>query len=113
MSNLMPSDIKDEVERVLENMPIHSRDRSFLTAYQILDRLSATTRDQLIAERGTPGLGSGNYYAAASVVSDAAEMVSEIEIALLETSSLSVRLANGKDIAPGNKNVGLYRILNR
>ena len=112
MSNLMPSDIMDDVERVLENMPIHSRGRSFLTAYQILERLTSTTRDRLIAERGTPGLGSGNYYAAASVVSDAAEMVSEIEIAFLETSSLSVSLANN-DIAPGNKNVGLYRILNR
>ncbi|MFC1793045.1 hypothetical protein ACFL3Q_05610 [Planctomycetota bacterium] len=109
MSNLMPSDIKDEVEHVLENMTIYTRGRSFLTAYQILERLTSTTRDRLIAERGTPGLGAGQYYAAASVVSDAAEMVSGIEIAFLETSSLSVRLANGNDITPGNENVGLYR----
>ena len=113
MSNLMPSDIKDEVESVLKNMPIHPRGRAFLTAYQILERLPSATKDQLITERGTPGLGSGNYYAAANVVSDAAEMVSEIEIELLETSSLSVSLANGNNIAPGNKNVGLYRISNR
>ena len=113
MSKLMPRDIKDEVESVLENMPIHQRGRSYLTAYQILEGLQSTTRDRLIDERGTPGLGAGVYYAAASVVSDAAEMVSEIEIALLETSSLNVCLANGNNIAPGSKNVGLYRSLKR
>jgi hypothetical protein len=108
----MPSDIKEEVKAVLKNMPIHSSGRSYLTAYQILERLPSTTRDRLMKERGTPGLGSGKYYAAASVVSDAAEMISNIEIALLETSSLSIKLRSGEDIEPGNKNVGLYRLLN-
>lgn len=113
MSNLMPSDIKDEVESVLKNLPIHSRGRSYLTAYQILEHLPSETRKQLMGERGTPGLGSGKHYAAASVVSDAAEMIPDIDIAFLETSFLSVILKDGKDIVPGNKNVGLYRILNR
>lgn len=110
----MPSDIKEEVNAVLENMRIHptGRRRSYLTAYQILEKLSSETRDRLIAERGTPGLGSGQYYAAASVVSDAAEMISDIEIVFLETSYLSITLGDGTDIAPGNPNVGLYRLLN-
>jgi uncharacterized membrane protein YgcG len=110
MPKLMPSDIKDEVKDVLENM--RSRGHSYLTAYQILERLPDTTRDRLIAERGVPGLKSGNYYAAANVVSDAAEMISNIEISFLETSSLSITLKDGTDITPGNANVGLYRLLN-
>ena len=112
MPKLMPSDIKEEVKAVLKNMPIHSSGRSYLTAYQILERLSSTTRDRLMNERGTPGLGSGQYYAAASPVSDAAEMISDIDIAFLETSSLSITLKDGKDIVPGNKDVGLYRLRN-
>lgn len=111
MSNLMPSDIADEVQSVLENMPIHKRGRSYLTAYQILELLPSTTRDRLVAERGTPGLGSGKYYAAASVVADAAGMISDIEIALLETSNLSVKLKGGVEINPGSKDVGLYRLM--
>jgi hypothetical protein len=112
MSNLMPSNIKTEVETVLRSVQVNSggRGRSYLTAYQILEQLQQHTRDRLLAERGTPGLGSGNYYAAANVVSDAAEMISGIEIVFLETKSLKIILNNGTDITPGNKNVGLYRL---
>jgi hypothetical protein len=112
MSNLMPKDIKEEVKGVLENMCKNSKgcSCSYLTAYQILERLSSETRERLIAERGDPGLGSGNYYAAASAVSDAAEMLADKEIAFLETSSLRITLKNGTEITPGNQNVGLYRL---
>jgi len=54
-------------------------------------------------------LRAGTYYAAASVVSDAAEMLPDIEIAFLDTSSLKISI-NDTDITPGNKNVGLYRL---
>lgn len=108
----MPTEIKEEVRNILENIPDNSGwpGRSYVTAYQILERLSPATRDRLISERGKPGLHSGNYYAAASVVSDAAEMIPGIEIAFLETSFISVTLKDGTDITPGNKNVGLYRM---
>ena len=112
MPNLMPKDIRVEVETVLRSVQVNSsgRGRSYLTAYQILEQLPQPTRDRLIAERGAPGLGSGNYYAAANVVSDAAEMISGIEIVFLETSSLKIILNDGTDITPGNQNVGLYRL---
>jgi hypothetical protein len=110
MPNLMPRDITAEVESVLRNTQIGGRGRSYLTAYQILEQLSQQIRDRLIAERGTPGLGSGNYYAAANVVSDAAEMISGIQIEFLDATSIKIILNNGTDITPGNQNVGLYRI---
>ncbi|HUT72871.1 MAG TPA: hypothetical protein VMW89_19545 [Desulfatiglandales bacterium] len=112
MPKLMPTDIKEEVKAVLKrtlNDPRYGR--SYLTAHQILEKLPSQIRDQLIKERGTPGQGSGKYYAAASVVSDAAEMLPDIEIVFLDSSSLKVMLKDGTDlVAPGNPNVGLYRL---
>jgi len=76
MSNLMPSDVRDAVADVLRRAARGDGDRpNFLTAYQILDRLPARLRARLISERTLGGQGAGVQYAAASVVSDAAEMV--------------------------------------
>ena len=110
----MPRDIIEAVTSVLEDMRVDSRERgrSYLTAYQILEKLPSETRNRLIEERGTPGLGAGNYYAAANVVSDAAEMIRDIEIAFLETSSLNITLNSEIKITPGNPNIGLYRLQN-
>jgi len=116
MPNLMPKDIRVEVETVLRSVQVdpRGRGRSNLTAYQILEKLPQPTRDRLIAERGGPGLGSGSYYAAANVVSDAAEMLKpNIEIRFLDKSSLKVMLENGIEIEPGNPNVGLYRLVDQ
>ena len=116
MSKLKPKDIRDEVRNVLEGTHIDTggRGRSFLTAYQILERLPPAMRAQLIRERGTPGSGAGTYYAAASVVSDAAEMLKPyIEIRFLDTSLLKIMLENGTEIEPGNPNVGLYRLVDQ
>lgn len=111
MSNIMPSDITSDVATILQTAQVNTGGRSYLTAYQILELLPQPIKDQIIAERGTPGLKSGNHYAAANVVSDAAEMLHGIDIAFLDTSSLKIILNNGHDITPGNKNVGLYRLL--
>ncbi len=114
MSKLKPKDVKDEVRSVLEKTHIDTggRGHSFLTAYQILERLQPDLKAQLIEERGKPGSGAGTYYAAASVVSDAAEMLKpNIEIRFLDKSSLKIILENGTEIEPGNPNVGLYRLM--
>jgi len=111
MSNLMPNQIQVEVENVLrgvQDIP-NGRGRAYLTAYQILDQLPQQIKERLIAERGAPGLGAGQHYSAASVVSDAAEKISGIEIVFLETSSIKI-IVNESDITPGNKYVGLYRL---
>ena len=57
MSKLMPSDIREEVNDVLEEMHgnLGENSCSFLTAYQILERLSSTIRDRLILETGFRG----------------------------------------------------------
>ncbi|HPL62886.1 MAG TPA: hypothetical protein PK587_03875 [Syntrophales bacterium] len=111
MSNLMPKDIMVDVESVLRAVQVDpkGRGRAYLTAYQILEQLPQPMKDQLIRERGTPGMGAGRPYAAASVVSDAAEKIPGIEIVFLETSSIKI-LLNETDITPGNKYVGLYRL---
>ena len=112
MPKLMPTDIKDEVQSVLKKAKKDSRyGRSYLTAHQLLEKLPSQIRDQLIKERGMPGQGAGKYYAAASVVSDAAEMLPGIEIVFLDSSSLKVMLKDGTDlVAPGNPDIGLYRL---
>ncbi len=109
---LMPTDIKDDVKTVLKGTLKDSQyGRSYLTAHQILEKLPSQIRDQLIKERGMPGQGAGKYYAAANVVSDAAEMLPGIEIVFLDASSLKIMLRDGTDlISPGNPNVGLYRL---
>jgi hypothetical protein len=51
-----------------------------------------------VEERGLPGAGAGTYYAAASVVSDAAEMSkSHIETRFPDTSSLNILLARDRN----------------
>jgi len=111
MPNLMPTDIKDEVRNILEDIPANPGGHPYVTAYQIMERLSETTKNRLIAERGRPGKDSGKYYAAANVVSDAAEMIHGIDIAFLETSNMRILLNDEPIITPGNQNVGLYRII--
>jgi hypothetical protein len=111
MSNLMPRDIRDEVEGILQNTQDDpNRGHSYLTAYQVLIQMSEATRTRLINERGTPGQGAGTYYSAASVVSDAAELIPGIEIAFIDTAFLNISLQDEADIIPGNSNVGIYRV---
>lgn len=82
---LKPSDIIDYVLVTLRQYGFTGKGTSSLpvTAYQVLERMKFTPiddhpgnlRDQLIAERGMPGKGSGSGYSAAQVVSDAMEML--------------------------------------
>jgi hypothetical protein len=90
MPDLMPADIMGYIETVLTDVQVMSnnRGRAYLTAYQILEQLPQQIKEQLIDERGAPGVGAGSYYSAASVVSDAAERISGIEIVFLETSAI-------------------------
>lgn len=74
----------------------------FLTAYQILDRLPAATRDRLIAEQTLGGRGAGVSYAAPSVVSDAAEKLPGIAISWIDTRGLRLEIA-GHEVVPGYK----------
>ena len=110
MSKIMPSDIIPQVRNVLSNA---SKGKGtvpcFLTAYQILDRLPSALKETLIHERTRGGKGAGVYYGAASLVSDAAEQIPEIEISYLDTKGLAIQFEQSS-INPGYEVCGLYRL---
>jgi hypothetical protein len=103
---IMPSDIRTDVEQILSNVD------NYLSAYQLLERLSAGTRNQIIAERGLPGLGNGSSYTAANLVTDAAEMLKGLNgysRIYCETDSLLFEV-NGHSLRAGNPAIAFYRI---
>jgi hypothetical protein len=101
---LTPTNIVSDVEAVLlRNRP------NYMTAYQILEDLPTHLRDQLIQERGMPGQGSGNNYASANVVCDAAQMIQGIQIDFLQTQHVLFEIA-GHQIRSSSPACGLYRL---
>jgi hypothetical protein len=128
MSNIMPSDIATIVETTMRAYSNTGRGKTPLpaTAYQWLERLhhhpaldplQANLRDQLILERGMPGLGSSsrNGYSSAQVVSDALEMLAregKVEITYHDSEGEQFLVA-AQWITPGYTGhaVARYRIL--
>jgi hypothetical protein len=110
---LKPTDsvLKEEVRRVLLAAGRHARfGRSFLTAHQILSRLTTTMRERLVDERELGGRGGGVQYSAASVVSECAERLGpEVEVVWLDTGGLSLHVAD-QSIPPGADKIALYRL---
>src|SRR5947209_19638373 len=110
MPDLMPSDIAGEVRQVLVAARRGKGNRpNFLTAYQILERLPAATRERLIAERTEGGRQIGTSFAAPSVVSRAARLMPDVEIEYMDSVGLSVQVA-GRALVPSNEVWGLYRL---
>lgn len=103
---LIPTNIVTEVEVVLSNAA------NYLSAYQILERLPGNLRNQLIEERGAPGRGQGNSYTAASVVTQAAEMLSDRPGYTREYCDGSHLLfeVDGNFFRAGNEACAFYRI---
>lgn len=111
MERLKPTDIISEVREVLENAFCgKGKQPCYLTAYQILDRLPRYIGERLILERGLGGRGNGTHYSAASVVSNAAEMIGNVETVFLDTEGIRLRIGE-QDVAPGSRSCGLYRII--
>lgn len=108
---IMPTDIVEDVRTVLQDARRGKGGErpNFLTAYQILDRLPARLRDQLIEERGLGGQGTGVVYAAPSVVSDAAELVPGRVIEYMDSVGITVEIA-GQRRTPSGPVTGLYRV---
>lgn len=110
---LMPGDIVDDVRRVFQGLPTGKapHNRHWINAYAILARLPPTLRQQLVAERGLPGKGSGNHYAAASLVADACEKLGrsgevEVEFMVADDATYAV---DGQTYRPGYELCGIYR----
>ena len=110
MPNLMPTDLVNSVRKVLLKAR-RGGDRlpSFLTAYQILTRLPPTIKARLIRERGLGGKGAGTRYAAASVVSDAAECVPGVVVAYLDVKEIGLSVEDSS-IVPSPKVCGIFRL---
>ena len=112
---LRPTDIVADVLRVLTRAGGPGGGPHFLTAHQVLNRLPGRIRSRLIRERGRAGAGSGHYYASASVVSDAAEMLMRrrrVDIEWLDTRGLHLE-CGGETIQAGNASCALYRMHQR
>jgi hypothetical protein len=106
----MPSDIVEEVRAVLLNARRGDWERpNFLTTYQILERLPAAMRDQLIAERTMGGRGSGVNYSAVTVVAQAAALIAGVVTEYLDTVGLSAQVA-GQPVSPGFEVCAVFRL---
>ncbi len=111
---LKPSDIVDDVRRVFQGLPKGkaTHNRHWVNAYVILARLPLALRQQLVAERGAPGEGSGHHYAAASVVADACEILcrrgeAEVEFMVAQNATYEV---DGYQYKAGYELCGIYRL---
>jgi len=84
-----------------------------LSAYQILDRLPAEIRSQVIAERGMPGSGAGKAFTAASLVSmAAAQVVPSLEPPhriYVDCRGLTFSVA-GSPVVAGHEAIAFYRL---
>lgn len=84
---------------------------TYLTAYQILDRLPPELREQLITERGRGGRGEGHKYAAPSVVMEALKYLqraNEIDVSYIDTDGLRM-LIDDEPVVAGNRVCAIYR----
>lgn len=110
MSNLMPSDIRDDVAAVLEQARKAGGPAGpYLTAYQILAMLPQPLRNVLLQQRGLPGSGAGVHYSAASLVSDAAELLPNVQKSCLDSRHVHFIIDGHPPIEAGY-GVGLYRL---
>lgn len=109
MSELKPSDLVEAVRAVMAAARRGKGDRPYyLTAFQILDRLPADLKEQLIGERTAGGKDAGVTYAASGVVSRAAQMAGA-EIDYIDTIGLRIDVA-GALISPSYEVCALYRL---
>jgi len=114
MSMLMPKDIRSDVRRILASAatgkPVGWKPQ-YVTAYQIFRRLPSAIRHRLVAERGKPGKGSGNEFAAASVVAMACRGMPDVRIRRLDTEGITFETGTNRIAKAGYKVCGIYRLL--
>jgi hypothetical protein len=104
---LSPADIRSAVRTVLEKA------ETALTSYEILGRLPAPLRDQLIAERGLPGAGSSKNYSAASLVTQAVEKLlptKEPPYRVYANFSGKTFTVAGQTVTPSGSAIATYRL---
>lgn len=104
---LSTSDIRPYVEAVLRAAD------NCLSAYQILNRLSAEIREQLITERGLPGLGGGNSFTAATLITTVAESIipsnDPPHRIYIDSVGMTFRIGD-REITAGSPAIAVYRL---
>ena len=111
MPSLMPSEIVDDVRQVLLAAHRGRGCSSFLTAYQILDRLPPAIRARLISERTVGGEGAGTEYGAPSVVARAAMSIPGVQIEYMDSVGIAIQV-DRRSVTPSYEVCGLYRLAN-
>ena len=106
MPHLQPSEIVEEVKQVLLGaLKVKGSKPGFLTAFQILERLPAATRDRLVAERTLSGAD-----AAPNVVANVAATLPGIIMDFIDCRGITVSIGNGAE-SLGDGICGLYRLV--
>lgn len=118
----MPQRVKITSKDIVQNVEVVLREAAtreagnniFMTAYQILAELPPSVRKRLIRDYGQGGKGSGNIPAATKVVSEAAEVVANVEIVYMDTRCMwfVIPTTTGKNwVKPsGQKYCALFRL---
>jgi hypothetical protein len=110
---LKPSDVLDDVRQAFTKLPKGKagHNRHWVNAYGLLAAIDPTLRATLISERCPPGAGGGEHYSAASVVSDACEMLrtrDEVEIDYYAPMNATYTI-DGRTFEAGYALSGIYR----
>jgi hypothetical protein len=110
---VMPRHILIEVEDVLARASYgKGRIPTFMTAYQILERLDPPLRSRLIQQYGPAGLGAGKYFGAASCVASAGQMLKRrniARIAYMDTMGIETTGRGGQRTKPSFSVCGIYQ----
>ena len=84
---------------------------SFLTAYQIFDRLSGELQELLCHEYGNSGQGAGEHFSPASRVAQVADQLEEVEKEYLDTRGLQFDIGSEASIGAGYSLCAIFRII--
>lgn len=111
MSKIMPKHLVNDVRKILSSTATGKGKRpQYVTAYQIFRRLPFTIRVQLVDERGKPGKGSGNEFAAASVVAKACQQMPDVQIRYLDTEGIIFETGTNRTAKAGYQVCAIYRL---
>jgi hypothetical protein len=111
MAKLDGKDLAPEIQVVLERA--HRGDFGefgFLTAYQILNRLSVSLQDFLREAYGRSGEGAGNHFSPATRVAQVTASLENVEKADFDTRGLQFELPHDEQADAGGDVCAIFRL---
>jgi hypothetical protein len=111
MAKVDSKDLAPEIRLVLERASRGpSGELGFLTAYQILNRLSATLQDLLREAYGRSGEGAGSHFSPASRVARVTADLENVETAYFDTRGLQFELPHDEQADAGADRCAIFRL---